>query len=182
MTRSRYGQASGARPDPMRHCAVAAGILALSLTAGSAEAQVTPCAGTAPFDDTLAALEADGWTIASEPGALAPHIDRLAWTLMLPYLADDGGEDIATLLDLQRRAVPGLLAKRDTDATRARVLIRGDGAMTLTETRTTPDRVERTCRIARDATAGPGTIDTSTFPDAPALTEIATILPEEPKP
>lgn len=137
------------------------------------------CSGTTAFSETLAALQSDGWTLTTE----APDDrDLLAWTLMIPYVnGDRGGETTETLLDLQRLTVPGLFAKRDTDTTKARVLLRDGGALTVTETRTLPDRVERVCHVASQdtAVAVTGALDTSGFDGAPeVLAQIITILPE----
>ncbi|SFJ39746.1 hypothetical protein SAMN04488095_2739 [Jannaschia pohangensis] len=170
-------------PCPVRPSAVPLGALlvtvAATLTAHPSSADVTDaCAVTAAFPEAVAQLEGEGWTVLTRDADLTPEqIDALAWTLMTGYIAgDDGGEDIATLLDLQRKAVPGLLLRRDTDTTRSRVLVQGNDALTLVQTRTIPGRVERVCRLA--ATEAPEGLDLIEAEGAPALAEITTVLPE----
>ena len=143
----------------------------------------TACTETLAFGDAVTRIVADGWTPATDAANLSDvQIDALAWTLMIPYITGDrGGEATETLLDLQRRTVPGLFAKRDTESTRARVLLRDGAALTLTETRTLPGRTERVCHFALNTADDEalGQLDTSGFEGAPAvLGQIITILPE----
>lgn len=136
------------------------------------------CPGDTPFDVALADLQAQGWTRQTVPSALAPWTDALAWTLMLPYLSGDGGgEGADTLLDLQRRAVPGLLRKVDTDTARARILTRDTSVMTLTQTRDTLGQTTRSCRVSAATAMAPEGTDFSAAPGAPAtLFEVVTVL------
>ena len=145
----------------------------LTLLAAPAAAQVAACQGALPFDDTVAALEEEGWTVhrAADPLPDAA-VERLAWALAATYLGGDrGGETTEAIVALQRRSVPGLARKRDTDTTRSRTLLRGDGALILTDTQTGPGRVERSCRIATDAPVPPGpgvsAVDGAAFDGAP---------------
>lgn len=144
----------------------------------------TACTAASTFDGAVAQLEAEGWQVQARDADLTDaQTDALAWTLMTRYVASDtGGENPADLLDLQRRAAPGLLLRQDTDTTRGRVLLDGDNALTVTQTRTIPGRVERVCRLASAAAAPEGitAMDTQGFEGAPeTLAEIVTILPEE---
>lgn len=131
--------------------------LVLAVLAAPAAAQgFDACTGDAPWDATLAALEAEGWAVVP-PGAVVPEaaVDRLAWLNVAAYYvdADTGGAQVTRLHEQQRMAVRGLARKVDTDATRARVLTRPDGALRLTRTTTLPGRVEQLCLIALDAPA-----------------------------
>ncbi|MCK0168163.1 hypothetical protein MWU52_11415 [Jannaschia sp. S6380] len=142
------------------------------------------CTQAPTFAAALAQLEAGGWQTQPRDATFTQaQTDALAWTLMTRYVGTDtGGEEIATLLDLQRAAVPGLLARVDGDTTLSRVLLNGDDALTITQTRTAPGRIERSCRLASagPAPAGLDLIDTSGIEGAPAtLAETLTILPEE---
>lgn len=146
----------------------------------------TACTEMLGFGNAIAQLEADGWRLLDRDAQLTEvQIDALAWTLMaMRYVGggDTGGQDTEVLLDIQRQAAPGLLLLRDTDTTRARVLFDGDDALTVTQTRTIPGRVERVCRLssaAEEAPAGVTPLDTTGFDGAPAtLAEIVTVLPE----
>ena len=174
------------------HRAIAFGVFASLLFITPAAADIaTACAGTSTFPDAVTQLESEGWTVLTRDSDLTEaQVDALAWTLMTGYLAgDDGGEDIATLLDLQRRSAPGLLARRDTDTTKSRVLTDDDSVLTIVQTRTLPGRVERICRFATtgnaaaDAPVGLTIINTTEVDGAPeTLAEIATVLTEETKP
>ena len=144
------------------------------------------CTSALAFDAAIAELEAGGWQPQDRGAAFTDaQTDALAWTLMTRYVGTDtGGEDVATLLDLQRSAVPGLLVRVDTDTTRSRVLLNGDDALTLTQTRTASGHVERSCRLssAGSVPAGFDDVDTQNIEGAPAtLAETVTILPEEPE-
>ncbi|WP_308916068.1 hypothetical protein [Jannaschia sp. LMIT008] len=141
---------------------------------------------TAPtFDAVLSALAGEGWSPIDTP--TDAQADTLAWALSASYLAGDtGGETPDAIHALQRRAVPGLARKVDTDTTRTRLLADGaGGAMILTQTRTMPDRVERTCQIAAgspfpNAPSGMLAFDASAIPDAPrTLIVTHTVLTEE---
>ncbi|MEM7644458.1 MAG: hypothetical protein AAF366_18325 [Pseudomonadota bacterium] len=144
----------------------------------------TACTETPAFADAIAQLEADGWQVQPRDAQLTEaQIDALAWTLMAMRFigGDTGGQTTETLLDLQRNAAPGLLVRVDTDTTRARVLLDGDDALTVTQTRTIPGRVERVCHLASTGPAPDGVepIDTTGFDGAPAtLAEWRTVLPE----
>ncbi|MEM8823685.1 MAG: hypothetical protein AAGF30_08760 [Pseudomonadota bacterium] len=145
----------------------------------------TACTETPGFDDAIAQLEADGWQVQDRDAQLTEtQVDAVAWTLMVTrYVGggDTGGQDTETLLDLQRQAAPGLLLRFDTDTTRARVLLDGDDALTVTQTRTIPGRVERACRLASTAepAAGIEPLDATGFDGAPTtLAEWITVLPE----
>ncbi|WP_146204788.1 hypothetical protein [Jannaschia seohaensis] len=141
--------------------------------AGPAAAQ--PCAEAA-FDDALAALRAEGWEVATD---LTPaQADALAWTRAITYIQGDrGGRSPAEILDLQRKAGAGLLRRVDTETTRSRVLTRGDEAMSLTETVTAPNRIERQCRLATAAPIpGAPPVNTAGWPEAPALADLTYVL------
>ncbi|MEM8850422.1 MAG: hypothetical protein AAGE03_10340 [Pseudomonadota bacterium] len=145
----------------------------------------TACTETPAFDDAIAQLEADGWQLQTRDTQLTEvQTDALAWTLMAMRFVgggDTGGQPTEVLLDLQRQAAPGLLLLRDTDTTRARVLLDGDDALTVTQTRTIPGRVERVCHLSSmdPAPEGVEPLDTTGFDGAPAiLAEWITILPE----
>ena len=155
--------------------------LAALIVVFTAPASADPSLACAPvrLDAALAALDTAGWTRATDPATLTDaQVEALAWTLLTPYLTDSGGEEMATLLDLQRAAVPGLMRKVDTETTRARVLLAGDEVLTITETRTLPDRVERVCRVAGALSVPEGTtlLDTSDLSGAPATLAEVTIL------
>ncbi|MEL6587773.1 MAG: hypothetical protein AAFQ50_14130, partial [Pseudomonadota bacterium] len=141
-------------------------------------ATVPPACPDGSFDEAIEALRTAGWALASAEDTDAA--EHLAWTLMIPYLETDrGGEDVSTLLGLQRIAVPGLFRKADTDATRTRVLRRPDGAMTVTQITDPLGVATRTCRIARTA---PPPSDGPSFaaPGAPqTLIERVITLPQE---
>ena len=163
--RRRGGRLRGLR----RACAAA-------LLAAPAAAQ--PCAEPA-FADALAALETEGWTVAE--ALTDPQRDALAWTRAITYIQGDrGGRSPEDILALQRAAAPGLLRRVDTDTTRSAVLTRGDEAMTLTETVTAPNRIERQCRLATaDPLPDTHPVDTSGWPDAPALADLTFVFEEE---
>lgn len=157
----------------LRIAAATALVLALP-AAVHAQTAPAPCLVGGPFADTLAALEAEGWAVLP-PGEPVPEpvADRLGWGLVATYVASDtGGATLAELHDIQRRAVAGLARKRDTDATRSRLLTRegpdpgvapvagaadtaarGMAAMTITRTTTRPGRVEQVCRVSLDGLA-----------------------------
>lgn len=157
------------------------GALRLALAAcalpGAAAGQVAACEGAAPFPQTIRLLEADGWTVHPPGAPLPPEaVDRLAWALALEYLGggDRGGETPEAVVALQRRAVPGLARKVDTDATRSRVLLSADGAMILTETALRADAVERTCRIASDGRVDGAGETEADLPDGAPATLLST--------
>ena len=149
-------------------------VAAAALLAAPAAAQIDACEGAQPFADTVAMLEAEGWSVHPSgvplPDAAA---ERLAWALALTYLAGDrGGETPEAIVALQRRAVPGLARKVDVGDGRARVLTSAEGAMILTETRTGPTSVERSCQIATDGPLavpdGVMAVDGAAYDGAPA--------------
>ena len=164
------------RTPRMGRPGVPATFAAALLAAGSAAAQ--PCAQPA-FGDALAALGAEGWTPAT--ALTDAQTDALAWTRAITYVTgDDGGLTPDQVLDLQRAAAPGLLRRVDTDTTRSAVLIRGDEAMTITQTITAPGRAERRCRLATAApVAGTDPVDTTGWPGAPVLADLTFTLPSE---
>lgn len=151
-------------------------IRALALAALATPAAAQPCAEAA-FEDALAALQSDGWEVAET--LTDPQREALAWTRAITYVqGDTGGRSPEDILELQRQTAPGLLRRVDTDTTRSRVLTRGDEAMTLTETVTAPNRVERRCRLATQAPIDAPAIDTTGWPGAPALADLTFILEE----
>ena len=144
------------------------------------------------LDRTEDFLRDQGYERVQEFSSLTPsQSDNVAWTLMDAYLdqgdrrADRGGEDIDAILDLQRRAVPGLFRKVDTDATRFRLYVRGDDVMTISEADAGDGSTRRTCRLALGLSSADVVsatrLDTEGHPDAPArgLYTSSTILPEE---
>jgi hypothetical protein len=157
------------------------GLLPVAMLAGAAGADPLAACGAGPaFPDAVAALEAEGWSVLPRDARLSEaQTDALAWTLMAHYAADTGGEDVETLLDLQRAAAPGLLARVDGDESRARVLFREGDVLTIAETRTPPGRALRVCRTAGAHAHGLPPVDTARLDGAPALGELLTILPEE---
>lgn len=156
-------------------------LLAFS-TASSARAEIGGACRTGDFSAAIATMEAEGWNVLTADATPAPEqIEALAWILMAGYAYDQGGEEIATLLALQRRAAPGLLRRVDTDAMRSRVLTQGGDALIVTETRIASGRVQRTCRLASAVAAPSGfeTIDIIDLEGAPTLAESVTILLQE---
>ena len=154
-------------------------LLALLLLATPASADIrSACAEAPSFDEALAELRMDGWEAQDRDSAFSvDQTDALAWTLVIPDLTgDSGGESPEALLDLQRASVPGLLLRRDTDTTKSRVLLQGDHALTIVQTRLLPGRVQRACRVAMaDAVEGLEVIETD---GAPRLAQIIAVLPE----
>ncbi|KIT17615.1 hypothetical protein [Jannaschia aquimarina] len=156
------------------------------------------------FTDSLMACNASAFEAAEDflrergfarvhaAGDLSPAQARgAAWTLMPPYLdslgtrADRGGQDVAALFEIQRRAVPGLFRRVETGTARFRVYVRGDDVMTMTQSDAGDGRARRSCRLAlgpdaRDVVSS-GPLNTANHPDAPArgLYSKEFILPEE---
>lgn len=131
-------------------------LLAAMLLSSIASAQTAPEACLAEerdFDVLLASLEAEGWA-ALEPGARLPDdaVERIALARMIFYASTDrGGASLPEIMDLQRRTVPGLARRVDTDLAKLRVLTRGDAAMTFNwgmPQQGRLDIVEVICRIA----------------------------------
>lgn len=131
-------------------------LLAALLLSATASAQTAPEACLAEerdFDQLLASLEGEGWT-ALPPGAPLPGdaVERLALARMIFYASTDrGGASLPDIMDLQRRTVPGLARRVDTDLAKLRVLTRGDAAMTFNwgmPQQGRLDIVEVICRIA----------------------------------
>ncbi|WP_298436698.1 hypothetical protein [uncultured Jannaschia sp.] len=153
-------------------------IRAVALCLAAAPAAGQPCVEPA-FANALAALQADGWTVATE--LTDTQAEALAWSRAITYMTgDDGGLSPEQVLDLQRRAAPGLLRRVDTDSTRSRVLIRGDDAMTITETVTIPGQIERQCRLATGASLDDvQPVDTTGWPGAPVLADLTLTFPQE---
>ncbi len=182
------------RPAPARAGVplLTAPTVALALLAAPASAFTDSLTGcdAATLDGTERFLAGQGYVRVEDPSRLTPaQTTNAAWTLMPTYLdasgrrADRGGEDVATLLDLQRRAVPGLFRRVDTDAARLRLHVRGDDVITIAET-VADGRTERSCRLALGAAAtdvvSAGALDTGGHPDAPArgLYVSQSVLPE----
>ncbi len=142
----------------MRTTGSKAGLLAVMLAAfgAPAAAQTAPQACLADerdFDVLLASLEAEGW-MPLEPGAPVPAdaAERIALARTIFYASTDrGGSTLPEIMDLQRRTVPGLARRVDTDLAKQRVLTRGDAAMTFNWGLPQQGRlgiVEVICRIA----------------------------------
>ncbi|MFO6464817.1 hypothetical protein ACK8OR_10520 [Jannaschia sp. KMU-145] len=152
-------------------------LLAATVFTAPAAAQTAPEACLADerdFDVLLASLEAEGW-MPLDPGTTLPEdaVERLALARTIFYASTDrGGSTLTEIMDLQRRTVPGLARRVDTDLARQRVLTRGDAAMTFNwgmPQQGRLDIVEVICRIAtpEGATAtgteegfGPSTFET----------------------
>jgi hypothetical protein len=150
-------------------------LLAATLLAAPAAAQTAPEACLADerdFDALLASLEGEGWA-PLEPGAALPEdaVERIALARTIFYASTDrGGSTLPEIMDLQRRTVPGLVRRVDTDLAKQRVLTRGDAAMTFNwglPQQGRLDIVEVICRIATpDGVPASGTDEgfgTSTF-------------------
>lgn len=151
--------------------------LAAMWLATDASAQTVPAACLADerdFDVLLASLEDEGWS-PLDPGTPVPDdvVERLALTRMIFYASTDrGGATLSEIMELQRRTVPGLARRVDTDLARLRVLTRGDAAMTFNwgmPQQGRLDIVEVICRIATpegapasgtDEGFGPSTFET----------------------
>ncbi|WP_179378225.1 hypothetical protein [Jannaschia marina] len=148
-----------------------------TLLAIPVHAQTTPEACLADerdFDALLASFESEGWT-ALEPGAPLPEdaVERIALARTIFYASTDrGGETLPQIMSLQRRTVPGLARRVDTDLAKQRVLTRGDESMTFNwgmPQQGRLDIVEVICRIATpegtpasgtDEGFGPSTFET----------------------
>lgn len=135
---------------------IIASLLAAMLLSSTASAHTAPEACLAEerdFDQLLASLEGEGWT-ALEPGTALPEktVERIALARMIFYASTDrGGATLPEIMDLQRRTVPGLARRVDTDLAKQRVLTRGDAAMTFNwgmPQQGRLDIVEVICRIA----------------------------------
>jgi hypothetical protein len=152
-------------------------LVAAALFTASAAAQTAPQACLADerdFDALLASLEGEGWD-PLEPGAPVPAdaVERIALARTIFYASTDrGGSTLPEIMDLQRRTVPGLARRVDTDLAKQRVLTRGDAAMTFNwgmPQQGRLDIVEVICRIATpegaptagtDEGFGPSTFET----------------------
>ncbi|MEM9796154.1 MAG: hypothetical protein AAF919_06675 [Pseudomonadota bacterium] len=152
-------------------------LLAATLLAPPVLAQTAPEACLADerdFDALLASLESEGWS-ALEPGAPLPDdaVERIALARTIFYASTDrGGETLDAIMDLQRRTVPGLARRVDTDLAKQRVLTRGNATMTFNwglPQQGRLDIVEVICRIATpegdaatgtDEGFGPSTFET----------------------
>lgn len=148
-------------------------LFAAVLSATPAAAQTVPGACLAEergFDALIASLEAEGWT-AVPPGDPLPEpaVERIALARTAFYATTDrGGATLPAIMDLQRRTVPGLARRVDTDTAKLRVLTRGDDAMTLNWSQPQQGRlgiVEVICRIASSEGA-PATGTADGFEDA----------------
>ncbi|GIT91303.1 hypothetical protein JANAI62_17590 [Jannaschia pagri] len=146
----------------------------LSLPAAAQTAPAACLADDRNFDSLLASLESEGWT-ALAPGAPLPDaaVERIALARTIFYASTDrGGSTLPEIMDLQRRTVPGLARRVDTDLAKQRVLTRGDAAMTFNWGKPQQGRldiVEVICRIATpegtpasgtDEGFGPSTFET----------------------
>jgi hypothetical protein len=131
-------------------------LLAATLLATPSAAQTAPAACIADerdFDALVASLEAEGWTPVPPGEALHEAVvERVALGRTVFYATTDrGGAALPEIMDLQRRTVPGLARRVDTDLAKQRVLTRGDAAMTLNWGHPQQGRldiVEVICRIA----------------------------------
>ncbi|MEM8850419.1 MAG: hypothetical protein AAGE03_10325 [Pseudomonadota bacterium] len=140
-------------------------LLAATVFATNAVAQTAPQACLADerdFGTLVASLESEGW-VPLEPGAALPEeaVERIALARTIFYASTDrGGSTLSAIMDLQRRTVPGLARRVDTDLAKQRVLTRGDAAMTFNwgfPQQGRLDIVEVICRIATpegEATTG----------------------------
>lgn len=132
------------------------GLLVAALFTTAAAAQTAPEACLSEerdFDALLASLEAEGWAPLA-PGDAVPGdaVERIALARTIFYASTDrGGATLPEIIELQRRTVPGLARRVDTDLAKQRVLTRDDAAMTFNwgmPQQGRLDIVEVICRIA----------------------------------
>lgn len=101
---------------------------ALTLTEMSASIEACHLPN-ANVDDTVTALAQQGWILVPE-GDLAPEvIELLIWPQVAFYATGDtGGEQIKSIVDLQRKTVAGFARKKDIPQSQTRILHRQIGA------------------------------------------------------
>lgn len=130
--------------------------LLLAMLAAPATAQTVPAACISPerdFGSLLGMLVDEGWDVV-QPGAPLPEgaIESIALARTVFYGSTDrGGSTLEEIMELQRRTVPGLARRVDTDLAKQRVLTRADAAMTINwgmPQQGRLDIVEVICRIA----------------------------------
>lgn len=131
-------------------------LLTATLLTAPAAAQTAPQACLADernFDALLGSLEAEGW-VPLEPGVPVAEdaVERIALARTIFYASTDrGGSTLPEIMELQRRTVPGLARRVDTDLAKQRVLTRDEAAMTFNwgmPQQGRLDIVEVICRIA----------------------------------
>ena len=176
----------------IRAVLLALAALAAALPAAAQEAPAACLADERDFDALMASLEAEGWT-AVPPGAALPDdaVERIALARTIFYASTDrGGETLPEIMALQRRTVPGLARRVDTDLAKLRVLVRGDAAMTFNwgmPQQGRLDIVEVICRVATPEGApasgtaeGFGPSSFETLADAPLRREMVIALEAAP--
>lgn len=107
----------------MKGLAVIASVCTLGTTA-QADSAVTAClTPAADIEQVTKSLELAGWSVQNIKTLDAQTLDHLAWIRVARFLqSGDGGESLATLYDIQRKAVTGLGRKVDLSTSKTRVL------------------------------------------------------------
>lgn len=110
-------------------------IVALLLAALPAQAEtltgmsdsIVACRSPAPIEGTVAALADAGW--APVDGPLSPEItELLIWPQVAVYATGDtGGEELRSIVTLQRKTVAGFARKADIPQSKTRILTRPVG-------------------------------------------------------
>ena len=103
---------------------------ATALTLTEMSSSIDACFTKGEVDSTVAALESTGWQRAPRPLPEATA-EQLIWPQALFYITgDSGGEALKSIVELQRRTVTGLAAKKDIPTSKTRILSRQLGDKT----------------------------------------------------
>lgn len=117
----------------IRSYAISLCLLALpasALTVTEMSASIEACHAPGPIEATVSALANQGWVLSE--GDLSPEtIELLIWPQVAFYATGDtGGEQIKTIVDLQRKTVAGFAKKKDIPQSKTRILTRQIGMNT----------------------------------------------------
>ncbi|MEP3346581.1 MAG: hypothetical protein ABJN34_16130 [Litoreibacter sp.] len=136
----------------------ASSLVASALTLTEMSASIEAChLPHANVDDTVEALAQQGWMQAPESNLVPEVIEQLIWPQVAFYAnGDTGGEQIKSIVDLQRKTVAGFARKKDIPQSKTRILTRQIGAdaeaALVFWLQPDPDATNIICRFALSST------------------------------